>query len=128
MTTRVQPVAAILSEDIRHEEGNTFSIMGVCTPVLQCREFPAAKRIAVSLVISGNSVGDAELEISLLWKDEVKWAVEMEIEIDAVGTGSVVPVGETYAYFDEPGSLKLQVQTEGSTYDVQVWDVQEFPS
>jgi hypothetical protein len=124
----VEPVAALLCDDVRREEGGVFSLMGVAAPVVLFSEFPARKRITPVLVITGIRKGMAKLVVSLRWQGDVKWQVETELEIDEAGTGSVVPFDPLIAGFEQPGVLWLEAEAGGKQYKLQDWRIEKLES
>jgi len=123
-TGRVEPVAALLCDDVRREEGGILSLMGVAAPIIVFLEFPARKRITPVLIFTGIETGMAKVTVSLRWQDEVKWQVETDLEIDERGTGSVIPLDPLVAGFEQPGVLWLEVETGGKQYQLQNWRIE----
>lgn len=128
MTVKFDFKSAFACEDIRQEASGALSFMGVVTDgEFSFSAFPARVRLGVIVVCDVEGMGPATLYARLRLGTEVKWAGETEVEVDAEGTGILLPIAHIFAQFDEPGRLELLIgvdeEDEASARLVKTWDV-----
>lgn len=128
MTVKFDFKSAFACEDIRQETTGNVSFMGVVTDgEFMFSVFPARVRLGVVVVCDVEGTGPATLYTRLRLGGEIKWAGETEVEVDAEGTGILIPVAHIFAQFDEPGRLELLIgvdeDDDSSAQLVKFWDV-----
>jgi len=127
MSGRIEFVAALMCDDIRHEADGGYSLMGVTGPDLGVASFPTRKPMNFGLIVNVLEAGETAFTTELLWKGEVRWAVETTSKLLETGRGILYPHDGTIAHFDSPGELTLQIRYEDETIELQKWNVSSIP-
>ena len=128
MTEKITLLSAFAYDDMRIEASGAISYMGVESDgQFEFDSFPARQRLGISVVCNINELGDATVFAKLRFNGEIKWAGEVELELEGTSTGVLVPVCHTFAVFDTPGELNLIISIDKDDGDsgqiVKSWKV-----
>ena len=97
--------------------------MGIASASLHSASFPIQRRANFALIADLEKPGTVELIFTLKWKGEPKWSSKMELTVEGVDKGAVVPVSGPLAAFESAGKLELDLEIDGKTQTLQEWSM-----
>ncbi|MGX1803022.1 hypothetical protein ACWIDJ_11885 [Brevundimonas naejangsanensis] len=131
MNDKIKVITAFAYDDVRYEAHGGMSFMGTVTDgQFEFADFPVRTRLGISIICDISQTGEATLFPKLRYNGEIKWAIELDVELDAESTGVILPICHTYASFEEPGSLELllgvDTDEESDLAVVKTWNVFKY--
>ena len=125
MGNSIKIQSALACDDVRHEMGNRWTLVGVCGLEFQVSNFPARMRLHFVVVAELPGAGKFDFAFRLIGPDgSVIWKSDGSVEAFKAAKGALLPIGVSSFELKSPGDFALEQESPPGRWRViQVWSV-----